>query len=134
MSKKSEDLIVWSGDRERLQLAARCAECGGMGRFVMSAEEYENCEHCAGLGWFGIDPKQPVKAHAGSVAKVAMLTARYATGNDLWHPHDGYDADVMHRPKLDRDELYDLPMTASEESVRRDNRKRRRRQPARLAP
>ena len=33
----------------------------------------------------------PVRARAGSVEKVAMLTVRYCTGVPLWNPQDGLD-------------------------------------------
>ena len=74
-------------------MAARCAECGGEGRFFDQEGESVDCEHCSGQGWFGVDPHQPVMAVPGTVAKIAMLTVRYASGVPLWNPADG----VNHR-------------------------------------
>lgn len=92
--KKCEDLVVWGREDGLVRLAARCGECGGEGRFIDSSGEGHNCEACEGLGWFGIEPERPVAAHAGSVAKVAMLSVRYATGAPLWNPKDGLDGEA----------------------------------------
>lgn len=48
-----------------------------------------HCERCDGQGWLGIDPHQPVEAQPGSIAKIAMLTVRYASGVPLWNDKDG---------------------------------------------
>jgi hypothetical protein len=132
MTKPSEDLVIWQQDGDVILLAARCGECDGMGRFATPSEEYLDCEACLGLGWFGIDPEQPVMAHAGSAAKVAMLTARYATGVPLWHVRDGRDDDLRLR-NLAETEQFARPTAAKESMSRREESKRQRRL-ARLAP
>lgn len=86
---KTQHLVVWGREGDRVFLAARCAECGGAGDLFTPSMERVDCEHCTGNGWFGIDPTKPVSAHPGSVAKVAMLGVRYAAGVPLWHPLDG---------------------------------------------
>ncbi len=86
---KSEDLIVWKRTDDELRLAARCAMCNGMGRIFGSNEEFEDCDHCLGCGWFGIDPLEPVMGPPGSIEKVAMLSVRYALGIPLWNGSDG---------------------------------------------
>ncbi|MBT4864284.1 MAG: hypothetical protein HON53_04075 [Planctomycetaceae bacterium] len=119
MSKQSEDLIVWSQEGDQLQLGARCGECNGAGRVLTSAVEYDDCDACSGIGWFGIDPERPVMAHVGSAAKVAMLTVRYASGVPLWHPGDGFDADLKSR-NLEDSHLAPRPTAATETVARRD--------------
>lgn len=39
----------------------------------------------------GIDPSQPTIARPGTEEKVLVLSARYAAGVPLWHPHDCID-------------------------------------------
>lgn len=85
----SQDLIAWNRTGTMIRLGARCGECGGTGDFLLDSGDRVVCKHCAGRGWFGIDPKMPVNAPAGSVAKMAMLTVRYASGVPLWNPQDG---------------------------------------------
>lgn len=88
-----ESLIIWNRNGRLTMLAARCGACSGIGRFIEPAGQDADCEHCGGLGWFGIDPSQPVQALPGSTAKVAMLGIRYVTGKPLWHPQDGPPAE-----------------------------------------
>jgi hypothetical protein len=71
-----------------MHLAARCGMCSGVGYFFEDSPDHVTCEHCGGVGWFGIDPKMPVMAHPGSVAKVAMLSVRYSSGVPLWNAQD----------------------------------------------
>lgn len=85
----SQELIAWNRIGTMICLAARCGECGGTGDFLRDSGDRVICDHCSGQGWFGIDPKMPVNAPAGSVAKMAMLTVRYASGVPLWNPQDG---------------------------------------------
>lgn len=68
-----------------------------MGRLFGAGMDTEDCAHCGGQGWFGIDPHMPVQAGAGSVQKVAMLSVRYANGIPLWDQRDGVDGDVARR-------------------------------------
>lgn len=100
MAGKSEDLIVWSHSAKRVRLAARCGMCNGAGRFYGANIESENCEHCNGHGWFGINPKLPVEALPGTVEKVAALTVRYATGTPLFNKRDGFDTEAARRKEL----------------------------------
>jgi hypothetical protein len=100
MNHKSKDLIVWSRTGGRIRLAARCGKCGGEGRFFAANVESEDCQHCKGCGWFGIDPKVPVEALPGSVEKVAALSVRYASGLPLWNRNDGFDPEAARRAAL----------------------------------
>jgi hypothetical protein len=86
--RKNENLIVWARNGSQLLVGFRCGECGGMARYFDPAVENDDCPHCHGLGWFGIDPRLPVSAPQGTVAKVAMLSVRYASGLPLWNPQD----------------------------------------------
>ena len=132
MSKQSENLIVWSHDGDRLQLGARCGECSGAGRVLASAVQYDDCDACSGIGWFGIDAEKPVMAHVGSTAKVAMLTVRYASGVPLWHSSDGFDADLKSQ-NLEDSHLAPRPTAATETVARRDGNNANQHH-ARLAP
>jgi hypothetical protein len=132
MTKHSENLIVWSQDGDRFQLSARCGECSGMGRILVSGVAYDDCGACNGLGWFGIDPQMPVMAHVGSAAKVAMLTVRYASGVPLWHAGDGYEIDLRSQNLPDND-LAARPATSAEPAARRDGNNTNR-HVTRLAP
>ena len=85
---RSEDLIVWSRKKGLARLAARCGHCGGHGRHYLQSIEADNCAHCEGLGWFGIDPEEPVSAQPGSVERIAMMSVRYASGVRLWNGQD----------------------------------------------
>ena len=85
---RSEDLIVWSRKKGFIRIAARCGVCGGYGRLYVQSVEVDDCAHCHGLGWFGIDPKLPVTAQPGSVERIAMMSVRYASGVRLWNQHD----------------------------------------------
>jgi hypothetical protein len=85
---KSDVLIVWSRDDGAMRLAARCGLCGGQGRLFLTSVEADDCEHCEGCGWFGIDPERPVMADPGSVERIAMLSVRYAAGVPLWNAAD----------------------------------------------
>jgi hypothetical protein len=100
MAGKSANLIVWSRSGTKLRLAARCGMCNGMGRFYGANIESEDCEHCYGRGWFGIDPKVPVEALPGTVEKVAVLTVRYATGTPLFDRRDGFDPEAARRKEI----------------------------------
>lgn len=86
-------LIVWGIRNGKPLTAVVCPDCGGRGRLFQSTPELDECKNCAGLGWFGIDPWQPVAARPGSPEKVAMLTVRYASGVPLWNEQDGPVAD-----------------------------------------
>lgn len=132
MTKHSQDLIVWSQDGNRLRLSARCGECSGMGRVLASNVAYDDCDACDGLGWFGIDPEKPVMAHAGSTAKVAMLSARYARGVPLWHAGDGCGLDLQPQ-NLPDSHLATRPVTSAETVARRDGNNTNQ-HVARLAP
>lgn len=132
MTKPSEDLVIWQQDGDTTLLAARCGGCDGTGRVAAETEEYHDCTACLGLGWFGIDPELPVMAHAGSAAKVAMLTVRYATGVPLWHVRDGRDDDLRSRNLAETEPM--LRPTAAREAVSRRDDKQRQRRLARLAP
>jgi len=90
---KNEDLIVWGSQGSQLLLGARCSGCGGRGRLFESPVDHDSCQPCGGLGWFGIDPNQPVTASAGSVAKIATLTVRYASGLPLFNARDWSDSE-----------------------------------------
>ena len=100
MAGMSDNLIVWSRAAAKIRLAARCGECNGMGRFYGANIESEDCQHCHGRGWFGIDPKLPVEALPGTVEKVAALTVRYATGTPLFNRRDGFDPEAARRKEL----------------------------------
>ena len=85
---KSDVLIVWSRAGGMVHLAARCGACGGQGRMFLTSVESDDCEHCEGRGWFGIDPEQPVMADPGSVERIAVLSVRYASGVPIWNEGD----------------------------------------------
>lgn len=52
---------------------------------LVSVEQVDMTEY------FGIDPTMPTSAKPGTEDKVMVLTARYAAGVALWHPHDASD-------------------------------------------
>jgi hypothetical protein len=54
----------------------------------LASVEVDDCEHCGGCGWFGIDPELPVMADPGSVERIAMLSVRYAAGVPIWNDND----------------------------------------------
>ena len=92
-----ENLVIWSRCGPQLRIAARCGVCGGTGfiRTTLSADT--DCAHCAGLGWFGIDPRMPVMARPGSAAKIAVLTVRYVSGVCLFNDRDYNDREATTR-------------------------------------
>lgn len=81
--------LVWGFHQEQPLTAEPCPACAGEGRFVNEGVPGDDCEHCDGKGWFGIDPHRPVVAPPGSNAKIAMLSVRYASGVPLWNEQDG---------------------------------------------
>lgn len=85
---KSDVFIVWSRANGQVHVAAKCGPCNGLGRLFEASVEVDDCEHCGGCGWFGINPELPVLADPGSVERIAMLSVRYATGTPLWNPGD----------------------------------------------
>lgn len=89
----SRDLIVWGRKNDKPRVAERCPKCRGKASISAGAAE-DDCDLCGGLGWFGIDPLQPVEARPGSVEKIAMLGVRYASGVPLWNDQDGPRAEV----------------------------------------
>ncbi len=98
---QSDNLIIWRRTRNRVHLGARCGECQGLGRFFYNSIDSDDCTHCHGRGWFGIDPKLPISAQPGSAAKVAMLTVRYAAGIALFNRLDEPDS---YRPPEDEED------------------------------
>ena len=93
----NENSIIWGRHGTEILHATRCDECGGMGRVWSSSFKYVDCEHCASLGWLGIDPRAPTIALPGTVAKIAVLSVRYASGVPLFHEHDYQDPDLTSR-------------------------------------
>ena len=115
---KSENLIIWGRRRSEWLLAARCGMCGGRGQVAKSDLEYVDCQHCAGLGWFGIDPRMPLMALQGSTAKIAMLSVRYAMGVPLFDDRDYKDPELSsHRDVEQRTSVAPAANSSTPESV-----------------
>lgn len=82
-----------------LLTAQRYTRCDGQGFFAEGPLEERDCSACDGLGWFGIDPRLPLRGRPGSCEKVVMLAVRYASGVPLWNDADGL-LDDTHAHKL----------------------------------
>ena len=85
---RNENLIIWRRTEAMLHLAARCADCEGVGSVLTTTLDRIDCESCEGRGWFGIVPQHAATADPGSVEKVAVLGVRYAMGTPLWNGRD----------------------------------------------
>ena len=112
VNSQSDNLIIWRRSESTVHLGARCGECQGLGRFFHNSIDSDDCRHCHGRGWFGIDPKLPIAAQPGSVAKVAMLTVRYAAGIALFNRLD--EPDSYRRPEEDDEETGFVPAAMAE--------------------
>ncbi len=86
--------IVWGRKGNQKLTAQRCPVCDGIGRLFANTIHRVDCVRCGGMGWFGIDPRMPVKASPGSDEKVTMLSVRYATGLPLWNDKDSPEPEV----------------------------------------